>query len=52
MSIEQHIQVMVAWADILIVTAGYILIHVIVVITVIVFVIGVVIIIRRIYRGK
>ncbi len=26
MSIEQHIQVMVAWADILIVTAGYILI--------------------------
>ena len=31
MSIEQHIQVMVAWADILIVTAGYILIRVIVV---------------------
>ena len=48
MSIEQHIQVMVAWADILIVTAGYILIRVIVVVvcvTVIIF------IVRRVYRG-
>ena len=48
MSIEQHIQVMVAWADILIVAAGYILIRVnvvVVCVTVIIF------IVRRVYRG-
>ncbi len=42
MSIEQNIQVIVAWADILIVTVGYILIRVIIVIvcvTVIIFII-------------
>ena len=48
MSIEQHIQVMVAWADILIVTAGYILIRVIVVIVCVNIII---IIVRRVYRG-
>lgn len=48
MSIDKEIQVAVAWADILIVTVGYILIRVIVVIicvTVIIF------IVRRVYRG-
>ena len=48
MSIEQHIQVMVAWADILIVTAGYILIRVIVVV---VCVTAIIFIVRRVYRG-
>ena len=49
MSVVDEIQIMVAWADIILVTAGYILIRVIVVV---VCVMGIIIIKRRIYRGS
>ena len=49
MSVVDEIQIMVAWADIILVTAGYILIRVIVVV---VCIMGIIIIIRRIYRGS
>lgn len=52
MGIEKEIQVAVASADILLVTAGYILIRVIIVIIVVIFVAGIILIIRRIYRGS
>lgn len=51
MSVVEEIQIMVAWADILLVTAGYILIRVIIVVIIIIFVTGIILVIRRIYRG-
>jgi len=51
MGIEHEIQIVVAWIDIVLVTAGYILIRVIIVIIVVIFVTGVFLVIRRIYRG-
>ena len=48
MGIEHEIQVVIAWADILLVTAGYILVRVIIVI---VCTMGIVVIVRRIRHG-
>ena len=48
MGIELEIQVVIAWADILIVTAGYILVRVIIVV---VCTMGIIVIIRRMRHG-
>ena len=48
MGIEHEIQVVIAWADILLVTAGYILIRVIIVV---ICTMGIVIIVRRMRHG-
>ena len=48
MGIEHEIQVVIAWADILIVTAAYILVRVIIVV---VCTMGIIVIIRRMRHG-
>lgn len=48
MGIEHEIQVVIAWTDILIVTAGYILVRVIIVV---VCTMGIIVIIRRMRHG-
>lgn len=46
------IQIIVARADLFLVTAGYILVRVLIIVTVIICFSGIVIIIRRLYRGN
>lgn len=48
MGIEHEIQMVIAWADILLVTAGYILVRVIIVV---VCTMGIIVIIRRMRHG-
>ena len=48
MGFEHEIQVVIAWADILIMTAGYILVRVIIVV---VCTMGIIVIIRRMRHG-
>jgi len=52
MDSDKTIQIIVARADIFLVTAGYILERVLIVITVIVCIAGIIIIVRRFYRGE
>ena len=52
MDSDKTIQIIVAKADLFLVTSGYILARVLIVITVIVCIAGIIIIIRRIYHGE